>query len=317
VGSKCFPVASVWMVATWNLSPRRVLARIRYTFRVNHPPILLGTSSFTAKGWEVSFYPKGMRSANYLSFYAERFHTVEVDSTFYACPSARTVANWGTRTPEGFIFSVKVPQVITHEKVLVDCDSDLNEFLNTIDLLGQKQGPNLFQFPFFSRSAFRNQHEFLDRLVPFLRKLSSAHKFAIEIRNRTWLNAELANLLRVHRIALVLQDRAWMPNPSDLDFDPITADWTYIRWLGDRKSIEEQTTTWDKTIVDRTTELSSWVDYCHQIVKRGVLIYGYANNHYAGHGPATIEQFRNLWRGKGLPEIATLKQSTQKSSLFD
>ena len=284
---------------------------------MNHPPILLGTSSFTAKGWEVSFYPKGMRSANYLSFYAERFHTVEVDSTFYACPSARTVANRGARTPEGFIFSVKVPQVITHEKVLVDCDSDLNEFLNTIDLLGQKLGPILFQFPFFSRSAFRNQHEFLDRLVAFLRKLSSAHKFAIEIRNRTWLDAELANLLRVHRIALVLQDRAWMPNPSDLDFDPITADWTYIRWLGDRKSIEEQTTTWDKTIVDRTTELSSWVDYCHQIVKRGVLIYGYANNHYAGHGPATIEQFRNLWRGKGLPEIATLKQSTQKSSLFD
>ena len=120
-----------------------------------------------------------MRSANYLSFYAERFHTVEVDSTFYACPSARTVANWGARTPEGFIFSVKVPQVITHEKVLVDCDSDLNEFLNTIDLLGQKLGPILFQFPFFSRSAFRNQHEFLDRLVAFLRKLSSAHKFAI------------------------------------------------------------------------------------------------------------------------------------------
>ena len=258
-----------------------------------------------------------MRSANYLSFYAERFHTVEVDSTFYACPSARTVANWGARTPEGFIFSVKVPQVITHEKVLVDCDSDLHEFLNTIDLLGQKLGPILFQFPFFSRSAFRNQHEFLGRLAPFLRKLPSAHKFAIEIRNQTWLNAELANLLRDHRIALVLQDRAWMPNPSDLDFDPITADWTYIRWLGDRKSIEEQTTTWDKTIVDRTTELSSWVDYCHQIVKRGMLIYAYANNHYAGHGPATIEQFRNLWRGKGLPEIATLKQSTQKSSLFD
>jgi uncharacterized protein YecE (DUF72 family) len=57
------------------------------------------------------FYPKGMRSANYLAFYAEHFHSVEVDSTFYGCPSARTVNNWGARTPEGFIFSVKVPQI--------------------------------------------------------------------------------------------------------------------------------------------------------------------------------------------------------------
>jgi uncharacterized protein YecE (DUF72 family) len=87
---------------------------------VNHaPPILLGTSSFTADGWQGSFYPKGMRPADYLAFYAEHFHTVEVDSTFYACPTARTVENWNARTPEGFIFSVKVPQSITHEKVLL------------------------------------------------------------------------------------------------------------------------------------------------------------------------------------------------------
>jgi uncharacterized protein YecE (DUF72 family) len=59
--------------------------------RVNHPPIYFGTSSFSADGWQGSFYPKGMRPADYLAFYAEHFHTVEVDSTFYACPSARTV----------------------------------------------------------------------------------------------------------------------------------------------------------------------------------------------------------------------------------
>jgi len=64
-----------------------------------------------AAGWEGSFYPKGMRSANYLAFYAEHFTTVEVDSTFYGCPSARTVNNWAAQTPEGFLFSVKVPQV--------------------------------------------------------------------------------------------------------------------------------------------------------------------------------------------------------------
>ena len=79
----------------------------------------------------------------------------------------------------------------------------------------------------------------------------------------------------------MLQDRSWMPNPSELKFDPITANWTYIRWLGDRKAIEQQTIAWDKTVVDRSAELSSWVDFCYQLRKRGVLIYAFANNHYS------------------------------------
>jgi hypothetical protein len=66
-----------------------ILDGLRHTLRREPSSILLGTSSFTASGWEGSFYPKGMRSADYLAFYAEHFYTVEVDSTFYACPSAR------------------------------------------------------------------------------------------------------------------------------------------------------------------------------------------------------------------------------------
>src|SRR6266849_5392614 len=91
-----------------------------------------------------------------------------------------------------------------------------------------------------------------------------------------------------------------MPSPAELKFDPITADWTYIRWLGDRQAIEEQTTTWDKTVVDRTSELSSWGDFCYQMRKSVVIVFAYANNHYAGHAPAPIEQFRKLWQAKGL-----------------
>jgi uncharacterized protein YecE (DUF72 family) len=245
-----------------------------------------------------------MKPSDYLTFYSEQFHTVEVDSTFYACPTARTVENWNARTPDGFVFSVKVPQAITHDKVLVDCDAEIAEFLETMDILGDKLGPIIFQFPFFSRSIFPDRHAFTDRLVPFLKKLPD-RKFAIEIRNRDWLNAEFADLLRDHQIALVLQDRSWMPNPLELQFDPITANWTYIRWLGDRKQIEAQTMTWDKAVVDRTTELSSWVDFCYQIMKRGVLIYAYANNHFQGHGPATIAKFLELWTANGFGKIAT------------
>ena len=186
-----------------------------------------------------------------------------------------------------------------------------------MSILGPKLGPMVFQFPFFNRAIFRDRHEFLDRLVPFLAKLPEDRKFAIEMRNRDWLDTEFANLLRDHKIALVLQDRSFMPSPAELKFDPITANWAYIRWLGDRKSIEAQTTTWDKTVVDRTTELSSWVDFCYQMKKRGVIVFAYANNHFAGHAPATIKQFQELWRAKGLPEIGTPQRIRLNASLFD
>src|SRR5260221_13857664 len=132
------------------------------------------------------------------------------------------------------MWSTTFPQVITHEKVLADCDADLKEFVDTMSILGPKLGPIVFQFPFFSRSVFRDRHEFLDRLVPFLAKLPNSHKFAIEMRNRDWLHAEFANLLRAHRVAFVLQDRSFMPSPAELKFDPTTTDWTDLPWPGDR-----------------------------------------------------------------------------------
>jgi uncharacterized protein YecE (DUF72 family) len=282
--------------------------------------IRLGTSSFTAAGWEGAFYPMGLKSADRLSFYAKHFDTVEIDNTFYACPSPRTVEGWASRTPEDFIFSVKVPQVITHEKVLVGCDPEVKQFVETMDILGGKLGPMVLQFPFFDKGSFKSQSDFLDRLIPFLKKLPQCHMFAVEIRNREWLDAQFAEVLRDFHVALVLQDQSRMPHPNDLfqRFDPITTDWTYVRWLGDRKGIDRITTTWNKTVIDRTNEISSWVDVCYETVRRGVKVFGYANNHYGGHAPATITQFRELWRGKGLPELwKPLPEPPKEKTLFD
>jgi len=126
------------------LKQRLNLTPSAYTFYVTLPPILLGTCSFTASGWAGSFYPKGVRPTDYLSFYADHFQAVEIDSTFYACPSVQTVSNWAARTPEGFTFAVKVPQAVTHEKALVGCDAELAEFLKAMDILGTKLGPIVF-----------------------------------------------------------------------------------------------------------------------------------------------------------------------------
>ena len=271
-------------------------------FDIPGTQILLGTPAFTANGWQGSFYPPGMQSRDFLSYYATQFPTVEVDSTFYGCPSSTTVSNWSARAPEDFIFSVKVPQVITHDKALVDCDSEFDEFVKTMDILGPKLGPIIFQFPSFDRWKFPKQDSFLAVLVPFVKKLPADHEFVIEIRNKTWLDARFADVLRLHNIALALTDTSFMPRPWELKqkFDLVTADFAYVRWLGDRKRIEKQTTTWDKTVIDRTSDLKNWVEVFKSLVRntKVLKIFAFSNNHYAGHGPATAKLFMDLWNKK-------------------
>ena len=135
------------------------------------------------------------------------------------------------------------------------------------------------------------------RLRPFLKKLPKGHRFALEIRNKNWLDARLVETLREENIALALIDQAWMPRIGEVleKIDPITTDFTYIRWLGDRKGIEEQTKTWDKTIVDRRAALTEWANVCYKFNARGIAIFAYANNHYAGHAPATVRMFQEIW----------------------
>jgi uncharacterized protein YecE (DUF72 family) len=258
----------------------------------------IGTSAFTAAGWPGSFYPDGIKPADYLTYYATKFSTVEIDSTFYRTPARKTVQDWADKTPKGFLVAAKVPQLITHERCLTDCETEFGDFIDTMALLDDKLGPLLLQFPYFNKEDFKTGDEFLARLKPFLKKLPKKYRFAIEIRNKNWLNAQFADLLREAGVALVLQDQSWMPLPSGMPFDYLTADFTYVRLLGDRKGIEKETKVWDKVIVNRSKELHSWVDVCHASMKRGVSTYVYVNNHYSGHAPKTVADFLKLWNDR-------------------
>ena len=280
--------------------------------------IRLGTSAFTAAGWPGSFYPAGLPEREYLSYYATRFDTVEVDSTFYRAPTLSTVQGWYSKTPEGFLFAAKVPQTITHEKVMRDCEEELSQFLKVMDALGEKLGPLLFQFGYFNKKAFAGLNDFLALLIPFLKKLPKNYRFAVEIRNKIWLVPQLVEALRSHGVALALIDQSWMPRPAQWfeKIDPITTDFTYVRWLGDRKGIEERTRTWDKVIVDRSSDLAEWVRLLKTVQKRKIQILAFANNHYAGHGPATLETFSHLWNAGSTPANISGSQPAS-GNLFD
>ena len=223
-------------------------------------PLYLGTCSFTARGWQGSFYPKGLPPSDYLHFYAKEFDSVEIDSTFYRVPSASAIRAWYHRTPSHFRIAAKFPRVITHQKCLVGCRAELKEFLAAMEGLGEKLGPLLLQFPYYNREAFDGPGPFLLRLGSFLRELPKQFRVAVEIRNKWWIQPRLVGLLRKHGVALALTDHAWMQPPTEVGekVDPVTAGFTYIRWLGDRHAMEEITQTWDKVLLDRSDDLQEF-----------------------------------------------------------
>ena len=210
----------------------------------------------------------------------------------------------GPQDPTRFHLLVKDPATITHQKILVDCDKEFEEFVITAQVLGEKLGPMVFQFPYFNKDVFNSPVQFLDRLKAFFKKLPrrGGYKFAVEIRNKWWLTKRFIDLLKENLVALVLQDHSLMPSAERVFsmIDPITADFVYVRLLGDRKSIEAKTRVWNRVVEDRTASMNSWVEVCQMVQRRGIPQYVYFNNHYEGFAVASVERFRRLCAAKGI-----------------
>lgn len=276
------------------------------------PSLHLGTSSFSTPDWRGVFYPKGTEAHEFLGHYATIFRTVEIDATWHFMPNPRTVEAWARKVPDDFVFSAKVPKTITHEKQLAGCEEEWEYFLQTMSVLGPKLGPLLFQFPYFAKRKDPQEHAtgdgFRRRLEGFLPRLPESMRFVIEIRNPTWLNESLTELLRSRKIALALIDYVTMPRPAQWleRCDPVTADFSYIRFLGDHHAMDnlvarrreegKKRSDWDELVVDRTEEMGEWVPVIRNLVDRAGDVYAYFNNHYAGFAPGSIELFLKVWK---------------------
>ena len=252
-------------------------------------PIRIGTCGWSYSEWSGVFYPEGVRATEFLSFYAERFPVVEVDSTFYRSPSQKTVQGWRDKTPDGFGLSLKVPRVITHEKVLVDCEKELGEFLSAARTLENKLLCCVLQFSYFNRQAFSSLDKFLSRLEPFLAAWPRDVPVAVELRNKNWLTASLLDCLRRYQATWVVADQAWMPSPLSLaqKLDLVTGPYGYVRLLGHREEVEALTTTFDHTVVDRREQIEADAQAI-RLLSGKVPVVVFVNNHFAGYAPETI-----------------------------
>lgn len=282
--------------------------------------LLVGTSSYSSNDWAGVFYPDGLPAAERLSYYATQFPTVEVDATFYRCPSPTMVSNWHRRTPDTFRFALKVPREITHELALVDTDAATAEFIDRAALLGDKLSALLLQFPYHPKGEdpdeYAHGRQFTQRLATWLDRWGGHAPWAVEIRNGGWLRPQLIELLRQHRVPLALTAYYTFPPLPRLqrsDLDLLTGPFAYVRFIGNRHRLErkiatliqetEKTRQFDQLVEDKADELRSWIEALLAVVTR-VPTLAYFNNHYAGFGPGSARLFSRLWQeihGEGAP----------------
>lgn len=250
------------------------------------PPVIrIGTQGWNYDAWVGPFFPSGTRAPDFLSTYARAFDTVEVDSTFYAIPPLKTVRGWAERTPPHFRFALKLPQEITHERRLRDAEQVAMLFFDRARELGDKLGPILIQLgPDFGPAE-------LPALAAFLPHIPDDLDIAVEFRQRGWIHEGIIALLREHRVALALSDGRWIPRRTMLSLaEHPTSNFLYLRWMGPDRDIVD----YSRIQVDRTRELEAWAAMLRALPPAIERVYGYVNNHFAGHSPASARQLQQL-----------------------
>lgn len=241
--------------------------------------IQIGTQGWSYPEWIGAFYPPAAKQEHYLPFYAQVFDTVELDTTFYHPPRPSVVRSWERHTPDGFMFAAKVPQRITHESRLQKMGEHLQEFARAMEPLGEKLGPLLVQLP----SEFEREDGTVGVLDRFLAVAPEGVRIAVEFRHRSWHTAATYDLLRKRHAALVWNEWRELPRVTE-----VTGDFLYLRWLGNRRDIEHV----DRVIIDRTESFDTWEQDLRRVLPQVREVFGYFNNHWAGHSPASANEMK-------------------------
>lgn len=249
-------------------------------------PWRIGTSGWQYPHWRTVLYPPGLAQRAWLSHYAARFDTVEVNTTFYRLPAAQVFAHWAASTPAGFVFAAKMSRFLTHVRRLRDPAEPVTRFFERAAPLGTKLGPVLVQLP-PDLPADRA------RLAELLACWPDGHRLALEARHPSWFSDEVLTLLAAHDAALCLGDRRGRPTAPLV----ATASWGYVRLHEGRAS------PWP-SYGDRA--LRSWV---HRIGERWPAdadVHTYFNNDPTGAAVRDADRFAALARRRGSRGLATL-----------
>jgi uncharacterized protein YecE (DUF72 family) len=257
----------------------------------------------TPAGGDVIFYPTGTRRTEMLDFYSRVFDTIEVDATLYGIPADTTFEKWYRETPGGFVFSLKFPREVTHDRGLASDSLPMAaEFTERVRILGDKLGMLLIQLP----PSFDASRESAGNLREFLASLPRDLRFAVEFRHRDWFVDWTFGELLQNSVSLALVEGPWLPR--ELMFasaSRVPANSVYVRIMGERDLDK-----FDRVYRHRDKILAKWAAELNKLAASEIYIY--CDNYFEGFAPATAGKLQQML---GLP-VSRAKEHQQQQSLF-
>lgn len=240
--------------------------------------IFIGTSGWSYDHWEERFYPRGMKKNEWFSYYAQHFHTVELNMSFYRYPFQNMLKGWQRKMPEDFRMTFKVNRQITHQKKFLHAEEALHRFYKMTETLGNQTGCILFQTP----PSFPCDDQNFRTLLQFMDVIDVSHRNVFEFRHTSWWNPEVIKLLKAHKAAFCNVSGLGMPSEVN-----ITSEVAYFRYHGPGKPYaseytEEQLQAWARTI--------SEIQQKHELKE----IYCYFNNDYFGYAIKNAKRLYEL-----------------------
>jgi len=245
----------------------------------------IGCVGYSYDFWVGPFYPRHTPQSEFLKLYSKVFDLVEIDSTFYTIPPPATIRSWRDSVPDSFSFAAKLPRVITHENAMRPTREALDRFYRSISELRPKVATLLVQLP-----PFLHQDDGMERVLAFLDGAPRDYRYAVEFRYSSWMRPEVFDALRRREVALVWNEVQYLNTLPE-----ITADFVYLRFIGDR-SLSDL----GRLQIDRTAEMEKWAARLRSVQDRVARAFVLFNNHFAGFGPACADQFRRIL---GLPGV--------------
>ncbi len=243
----------------------------------NISQLFIGTSGWSYKHWAGIFYPDSIKPAGYLEYYLTKFSCVELNSSFYHLPRKTTVTGWEKRTPDTFKFCPKLSRFITHQKRLANTGDALKRFFDVFELMKTRLGPVLIQLP----PGLSFDKSLIESFLNILTKQYNDYRFALEVRQKTWITNEFFDLLSQHGVAFVIAD-------SGRRFpyhEAVTTDFVYLRFHGHEKLYASDYS--DEALTQYADRIISWLN-------QGKEVWVFFNNDFNGFAVKDAEKLREL-----------------------
>ena len=240
----------------------------------------IGCTGWSYQGWSGTFYPKNLKSSDWLKYYSKIFDITEINSTFYRIPNQEIVRRWNADTPRHFRFTAKFPSIITHAKRLERVNSEVFSFLASLAPIHEKISALILQLP-----PSLSFEEAKPRLTELFQILPDNFLYPIEGRHESWFSNEAISFLKEKNQCLVWNDIFGIHNPMTA----ITSNLLYVRLIGDRSIPDSQ---FGKVTRTKIEQIKNWAEKIKKIQDDIPLAMIMTNNHYEGFSPATANSLR-------------------------